>query len=233
VWDTLKSWFFGYVEDIKQIWSGITGFFSGLWDAVKQGPAEAVAYIKDAFLGLFSSIQEKLFGFINKIKEGWDTVKSVFGGAVEGAVNFITGGGPSTAGGGARRVNDMILTPEGRLETSPDDYIMAMRDPASLVDSMLRFLGQGGQPQPAIAGFPGNSLLGSAMNQTAARQTTYQSSSSNYTENFTAPITVKINAGGMTPEQAQTAVQRAMQDALKGAINSSRGNIPAPEARRY
>jgi hypothetical protein len=42
----------------------------------------------------------------------------------------------------------------------------------------------------------------------------------------------KVNDMILTPEQAQTAVQRAMQDALKGAINSSRGNIPAPEARR-
>jgi phage-related protein len=99
VWDTLKSWFSGLVEGIKNIWNGIVGFFSGLWEAIMQGPTAAIEYIKNAFFGLFNSIQEKLFGFINSIKEGWEKVKGFFGNIGEGVVNFFTGGDSGTGGG--------------------------------------------------------------------------------------------------------------------------------------
>jgi phage-related protein len=132
IWDALKSWFSGLVEGIKSVWNGITGFFSGLWDALTQGPDAAIEYIKNAFFGLFNSLQEKLFGFINKIKDGWETVKGFFGGVIDGVVNFFTGGDDSLAKDAPAKVNDMILTPEGQFETNPNDYIMAMQDPASL-----------------------------------------------------------------------------------------------------
>jgi phage-related protein len=135
IWDTLKSWFSELVEGIERIWNGIIGFFTGLWDALTQGPAAAIEYIKNAFFGLFNSIQEKLFGFISNIKEGWETVKGFFGGVIGGVVNFFTGGDDSLAKDAPAKVNDMILTPEGRFETNPNDYIMAMRDPASLARS--------------------------------------------------------------------------------------------------
>jgi hypothetical protein len=107
----------------------------------------------------------------------------------------------------------------------------SLREPlVAMVDMMARFLTV---QQPALAGVPSESLLGNAMAQTAAQQTIYNSSSSNHSESFNVPIAVHINANGMTPEQAETAVRRGVQDALKGAINSSRGNIPAPEVRRY
>jgi phage-related protein len=96
----LSDWFSGLIEGIKGVWNGIIGFFSGLWDAIMQGPATAIEYIKNAFFGLFNSLQEKLFGFINKIKEGWESVKGFFGGIADGAVNFFTGGGNNGSGGG-------------------------------------------------------------------------------------------------------------------------------------
>jgi len=97
IWNGLKAWFSGLVEGIKNIWNGIKGFFTGLWDAMMQGPTEAIEYIKNAFFGLFNTLQEKLFGFIRKIKEGWESVKGFFGGIAEGAVNLFTGG---NSGGG-------------------------------------------------------------------------------------------------------------------------------------
>jgi hypothetical protein len=102
VWNTLKGWFSGLVEDIKSIWNGIVGFFSGLWEAIMQGPAAAIEYIKNAFFGLFNSIQEKLFGFINKIREGWESVKSFFGDISGGVVNFFTGGDSRSGGNGSQ-----------------------------------------------------------------------------------------------------------------------------------
>jgi phage-related protein len=99
VWDTLKSWFSGLVEGIKTIWNGITGFFTGLWEAIMQGPGETIEYIRNAFFDLFNSIQERLFGFISKIREGWETVKGFFGGIADGVVNFFTGGDSGDSGG--------------------------------------------------------------------------------------------------------------------------------------
>jgi phage-related protein len=101
-----------------------------------------------------------------------------------------------------------------------------------MVDMLARFSAIQ-QPQPALAGVPTDSLMGSAMTQSAAQSNIFNSSSANYSQNYSISIPVSVNAGGMTPEQAQAAVQRGVQDALKNAINSSRGNIPSPEARRY
>jgi hypothetical protein len=235
VWGTLTEWFTGLIDGIKGIWNGITGFFAGLWEAIMNGPTAAIEYIRTAFTSLFSGIEEKLFGFINKVKEGWDKVTGFFGNAVTGVVNFFTGGDPEIEKTAPTKVNDMILTPEGQFQTSPDDYIMAMKDPMDLVDAVLRFLGQGlgGMPQPAFAGAAGQGMMEAAMYQAAAAPTNYNNSSSSYSESIQAPITVNVNAASMSPQEAQAAVQRGVEDALKNAINSSRGNIPRPEVERY
>jgi phage-related protein len=135
VWGTLTEWFTGLIDGIKNIWNGITGFFSGLWEAIMNGPTAAIEYIRTAFTSLFSGIEEKLFGFINKVKEGWDKVTGFFGNAVTGVVNFFTGGDPEIEKTAPTKVNDMILTPEGQFQTSPDDYIMAMKDPTKLASN--------------------------------------------------------------------------------------------------
>jgi hypothetical protein len=109
-----------------------------------------------------------------------------------------------------------------------------MKDPMSLVEAVLKFLGQGmGQMGPAFAGAAGAGMVDSAMFQAAASPANYNNSSSSYSENFQAPITVNVNASGMNPQEAQNAVKRGVEDALKDAINSSRGNIPKPEVERY
>jgi phage-related protein len=235
LWEPLVEWFTGLIDGIKTVWNGITGFFSGLWEAIMNGPAAAIEYIRTAFTSLFSGIEEKLFGFINKVKEGWDKVTGFFGNAVTGVVNFFTGGDPEIEKTAPTKVNDMILTPEGQYQTSPDDYIMAMKNPMDLVDAVLRFLGQGlgGMPEPALAGAAGQGMMDAAMYQAAAAPTNYNNSTSSYSESFQAPITVNVNAASMSPQEAQAAVQRGVEDALKNAINSSRGNIPKPEVERY
>ena len=110
VWTAIKGWFSGLVEGIQNIWRGIIGFFSGLWEAIKQGPAEAIEYIRNAFINLFNSLQEKLFGFINKIREGWETVKGFFGGIAGGVANFFSGG---SGGGGSPEPAYAGATPRG------------------------------------------------------------------------------------------------------------------------
>jgi phage-related protein len=102
-----------FIEGIKDIGSAIIGFFSSLWEAVMQSPAEAIEYIKTAFFGLFNSLQEKLFGFINKVREGWETVKGFFGGIGDGVVNFFTG--DSGGGGGQMQPAYAGSTPQAAM----------------------------------------------------------------------------------------------------------------------
>jgi hypothetical protein len=223
------------VEGIKNIWNGIAGFFTGLWDAIMLGPEAAIEYIRNAFFGLFNSIQEKLFGFINKVREGWETVKGFFGGVADGVVNFFTGG--AGAGGGAkaapaaRPVNDMIVTPEGRYSAHPDDYIMAMKNPGGLIDSLLRFLG-GIQPQPAYAGSASQAAMAGAVGQTSNYAYTTMGGSS--TVNAQTSITVNVPPG--TPREQSESIARQVDAQfnarLADSINSSRANIPSPEVRR-
>jgi len=92
IWNGIKDIFFGAVESVKNAWKGIIGFFAGLWEALKQGPSEALEYIKDAFFGLFDKIREKFFGFIGAIRDGFEKVKTFFGGIGKGVVNFFAGG---------------------------------------------------------------------------------------------------------------------------------------------
>lgn len=228
--DWLKDLFFKFhpVGIIIKNWSKIADFFKGLWEAIKKGPAETFEYIKNAFIGLFDSIKNKFLGFINVIKDGWDKVKGFFGGVVEGVVNFATGGGKETQ---TKPVNDLIVTPEGQYSTHPDDYIFAMKNPGDLIDALMRFLGGGQQMQPAYAGAAG-SLAGDTLSRAAANHTNYNNSNTSNYSSVTAPITVNVNASGMSPEAASAAVKRGVQDALNDAIHSSRGAIQSPEARR-
>jgi len=83
------------------------------------------------------------------------------GGAIGGATadsaspvaagNYLAGGPhgvgmmPSYAPG--RRVNDLIVTPSGNFSTHPDDYIMAMKNPAALRPEVAQV---GGAARPAV-----------------------------------------------------------------------------------
>lgn len=226
VWNGIKNIFWGVVNSIKNIWLGIVGFFSGLWEALKQGPSEALDYIKNAFFDLFENIKNKFLGFISIIKEGWEKVKGFFGGIKEAVVNVVTNSdNPETTK--TKPVNDMIVTPEGQYSTHPDDYIMAMKNPSEIIDALMRFLGG---PQLAYAGSGGGSLTESAMKSATSTHNTYHSTSNE--SNVSAPITVNVNANGMSPEMASAAVRRGVEEALNDAISGSRGSIPSPEKRR-
>jgi Flp pilus assembly pilin Flp len=205
VWSDLKDWFSGLVDGIKSIWNGIVGFFSGLWEAILQGPEAAIEYIKNAFFNLFDTIQQKLFGFINKIREGWDSVKGFFGGLWEGAVNFVTGGPSNTPD--PKPVNDMILTPEGRFDTDPADYILAMKNPTD--------------------------LSGRAAYNAASPVNNYRNSQQSVSINVNSQITTAVPAG--TPAEQRSSLQRQAREAVRNewaqVIQGARGLIPSPEGR--
>ena|GEM_PF-2614641 len=225
IWDGIRNIISAVVGRIQDVWSGIVGFFADLWEAVRQSPMAAIEFIQNAFFGLFDRIVQRFTGFIDAIREGFGRVTGFFGGLVDGAVSFFTGGGDYPS---PQPVNDLILTPQGSYSTHPDDYIMAMKDPSSLLDSLARYLGSGMSPQPAYAG-----LSGAAMSSAAGRNIYNNSSSSSVSNtNVKAPITVNVDASGMSPEQAASIVRRGVQDAISGAVNGCRGSIPSPEARR-
>jgi tape measure domain-containing protein len=234
VWEGIKNIVIGVVDGIKNVWNGLVSFFSGLWEAIKQGPTAVVEYISNIFTNLWASITEKFSAFINTIKDGWEKVKGFFGGVIEGAVNFVTGGGEDK-GTGTKPVNDLIVTPEGQYSTHPDDYIMAMQEPSSLMDTLARFLGQGGM-QPAYAGGPAdNSLVGSAIREKAQQNTYNNTNTSNTTKiDSKADITVNVPSGTTAEQAASIArqVDQAVKDSLSSAIGGARGTIPSPEARR-
>jgi tape measure domain-containing protein len=235
VWGGIKNTITGVIDGIKAVWIGLISFFSGLWEAIKQGPTAVVEYISNIFSNLWNSITDKFFAFINVIKDGWEKVKGFFGGLWEGAVNFFTGGGPDKEAPETKPVNDLIVTPEGKYSTHPDDYIMAMREPSSLIEALARLLGQG-QLQPAYAGAsPDNSLVGSVIRE-KAQQNTYNSNSTSNSTNIDSKATITVNVpAGTTAEQAASIarqVDQAVKNSLASAIGGARGMTPSPEARR-
>jgi phage-related protein len=232
IWNGIIGIFSSIIENIKGVWNGITGFFFGLWESLKNSPVEALEFIKNTFFGLFDNIKNRFFEFINIIQQGWEKVKGFFSGLWDGAVNFFTGSGETAGQSGAQAtqpVNDMILTPDGNYSTHPDDYIMAMKNPGSILDTLIRLLSPMKGLQPA---YTGASLSGNALSGAVRQAITYDNSRSLSTPSFSAPIQVTVNANGMTPAQAQSVVECGVQNALNNAIASSRGVIPSPEARR-
>jgi phage-related protein len=229
VWEGIKNLFFSIVDSIKNIWNSIIGFFSGLWEALKESPRAALEYIKNAFFGIFDSIKEKFFGFINAVKEGWEKVKGFLGGMKDKVVNFITGNSNKSE---AQPVNDLIVTPNGQYSTHPDDYVMAMKNPLDIFDSLFQFLG-GGQLQPAYVGSSQAAAAG-AVGQTSNYSTVNYSGDVSSIVNANTSINVNVPPGTSSEQGEAIARQIDAQfnNLLSGSINSSRANIPSPEIRR-
>ncbi len=223
-WNGIAGLFQTVIGQVKEAWGGITDFFGGLWDALKESPLEALRFIKDSFLGLFDGIKERFFGFIGSIKEGWDKVKGFFGGLWDGAVNFVPGGKDEEPAK-PRKVNDLILTPDGTYSTHPDDTIFAMKDPGILIDRIADLLSRAGQKAPYA-------LSGGAASQVVRQSVSNDYSTHSSSQTINAPVRVTVNAGGMSAEQARRVVEIGVRGALRDAIAGSRGVIPSPEARR-
>lgn len=80
------------VDTIKTIFEAVKNFFVSFWEALKAGPQALADFITGIFTSMFDGIRQKLFGFIDSVKEGWAKVKGIVGGAWDTAVNFVTGG---------------------------------------------------------------------------------------------------------------------------------------------
>jgi hypothetical protein len=217
-----RAWIAGLVEGIKNIWNGIIGFFSGLWEAMKQGPVEALEYIRNAFFGLFDAIKEKFFEFINVLKDGFDKVKGFFGGIKDGVVNFFTGGD---------KEENKDRNPPPPFDPRDD------RDQGNTLDAMRNFFG-GPQLQPAFAGAPAAAaapLTARAM-QSAAANNNYSNIGGNTEQTINAQSTINVSVPpGTSAEQAQAIsrqIDKQFQENFASVLTGARGTIPSPEARR-
>lgn len=90
--DSIVSFFKGLIDTIKAIFEAVKNFFVSFWEALKAGPQALADFITGIFTNMFDGIRQKLFGFIDSVKEGWAKVKGIVGGAWDTAVNFVTGG---------------------------------------------------------------------------------------------------------------------------------------------
>lgn len=90
--DFIAGIFHAVVDTIKSIFEAVKNFFVSFWEALKAGPQALADFITGIFTNMFDGIRQKLFGFIDSVKEGWAKVKGIVGGAWDSAVNFVTGG---------------------------------------------------------------------------------------------------------------------------------------------
>lgn len=90
--DFIVGIFHAVVDTIKTIFDAVKNFFVSFWEALKAGPQALADFITGIFANMFDGIRQKLFGFIDSVKEGWAKVKGIVGGAWDTAVNFVTGG---------------------------------------------------------------------------------------------------------------------------------------------
>ncbi|MDR0546147.1 MAG: hypothetical protein LBG77_00935 [Dysgonamonadaceae bacterium] len=80
----MKNNFLNGVNNIKE-------FFTGLWGAIKEGPAATIDYLKNTFFGLFDSIKQKIESFVNFFKEKMEAVKNFFSGIGDKVGGFFGG----------------------------------------------------------------------------------------------------------------------------------------------
>jgi phage-related protein len=81
----MKDNFLNGINNIKE-------FFTGLWSALKEGPAATIQYLKDTFFRLFDSIKEKLTAFVDFFKNAISGVKDFFGGIGDKIGGLFNGG---------------------------------------------------------------------------------------------------------------------------------------------
>ena len=105
-WDTIK-------ETTFNVWNSIKDFFVGVWDEIKNIFTSAIDWITDKVNGLLN--------IIDKVKGAASSVGNAIGSGV-------------SALGKTLGVNDAIISPDGRIITThPDDYLIATKNPGSLM----------------------------------------------------------------------------------------------------
>jgi tape measure domain-containing protein len=216
VWEGIKNTISGVIDGIRGVWQGLVDFISPFWDWFGQKASDVWEGVKNTFVSAVDFIRGVWEGFVGFFTGAWDKIKGAFSTVADffgfsGPEPAAAGSSPASAsavtGSGARPVGDMILTPEGRFDTDPADYIMAMKNPAD--------------------------LSGRAAYHAASPVNQYSNSRQSVSINVTSQITAAVPAG--TPAEQKAALQRQAREAVHNewaqVIQGARGLIPSPERR--
>jgi tape measure domain-containing protein len=217
IWEGIVSIVTGIIDRVKGVWQGLGDFMGGLWEGIKSVAAAFWDWLGDkataiwdgivnAFTGAVDTIRGIWDGFVGFFTGTWDKIK----GAFSAVSNFLGFGGPEDVPAPAtgKPVKDMILTPEGRFDTDPRDYIMAMKNPET--------------------------LAGNAARNAAGVSNQYSNSQSAVTINVQSSITTAVPAGTLMEQAAALKKQASEAVRMEWArvIAGARGLIPSPEGRR-
>ena len=145
--DELSKYNEGLTDDYRTQNQIIEDSFSSLWDKILQNVVDTVAAIVAEIVGLFAVytiLNAITGGNLGAIISGGDKAGKFF----QGLEGWFTGDGGDRTGFAAvaidllleglknifkgDSISDGVITPSGQVvHTAPDDYIMAMKDPAS------------------------------------------------------------------------------------------------------
>ena len=136
IWESIKGAF-------TQAYNFIGSVFSKLADMVMAPWKPLIALFKgdiglgDALMGIGTALLDNILAIPMAL---WDGITSIFGGfgtylsdmmgaALDGLTSFL----PSWLGGEETEVDDAVIGPNGDvISTSPEDYLIATKDPSSL-----------------------------------------------------------------------------------------------------
>lgn len=125
--------------------SALAGWFVYLWNNVDK-------------------VRESLENLINTIKRYVSTAAGSFANGLNNALGGSVGAGAqlngSALGGGSLSVQDAIISPDGRIiTTSPEDYLIATKDPGSLTGGLVVNINGGTYLSEDAAGKLGDMIL--------------------------------------------------------------------------
>jgi phage-related protein len=230
IWETLKMWFGGLVEAIKGIWLSITGWFAGLWDGVVNNAMSVWDGLKMWFGGLVEAIKGIWNGIVGFFSGLWEALKEGPTAAIEYIKNAFFG-----------LFNSIQEKLFGFINKVKEGWENVKGFFGGIADGVVNFftggnngsgsIGGGGQMQPAYAGAYQSAVAG------RVGPTSNYAYTSGGASTVNAQTSINVNVPPGTSQEQSEAIARQVKaqfDArLAGSINSSRANIPSPEARRH
>jgi phage-related protein len=223
IWEKLIAIVGVIAEKVKTIWSGIMDFFRGLMET-----------IKSIWEGIWNRALSFVGGIIESIKSVWSGIVGFFSGLWESIQE-----GPTAV---IEYIKNAFFGLFDNIKEKFFGFIGVIQEGWEKVkgffggigEGVVNFFtgGQGKEDGPAMGAAPGG-LQYAAAAATAGTTSNYNSVGGT-SVNSNANINVNVPAG-TSQEQAlaiSRQVDRAVQDSLGSAINSGRGTIPSPEARR-
>jgi len=244
-WTGIKNIAGKSIDNMKKSWGGFTDWYKNKTAQQREVTVKVWSGIKDWFSGLWS-------GIVNTAGDIWDGIKSVFTGVINsikniwnGIIGFFSGlweamkEGPTAA---IEYIKNAFLGLFNSLQEKLLGFVNKIKDAwngikgffGGVAEGVGNFFtgGGGSQPQPAYAG-ASQSAVANRVGQTSSYA--YNNARGGDT-NVNANTSINVNVPSGTSKEQSEAIARQIDAQfnakLSGSINSSRANIPSPEARR-